>query len=262
MQIKHFIILLTVLIWLLSCASSGGNNRKSHNNSRTESVKQATTGSAERINLELGVGYLKRGKDGDRDIALKKFKKAIAINPEFALAHSMIAHVYDEMGLFDSAKKHYKLSLKYNNNSPDIINNYANFLCQRGSYKLAIKKYLEVVNNSQYKTPASAYENAGVCAKKANMNDKAEKYFRQALSINAKQVNSLYYMMLMYLDRNQYMKARAFLQRLENEVQPSAEMLAAGYQIEKNLNNKNLANKYLTTLRSEFPDSPSLKNIQ
>jgi type IV pilus assembly protein PilF len=262
MQTKHIIVLLVIITWLLSCASSGGNNRKSRNISRTENLQQAAPGSAEMINLELGVGYLKRGREGDRDTALMKFKKAIAINPEFALAHSMIAHVYDRMGLFDSAKKHYKLSLKYNNNSPDIINNYANFLCQRGSFKLAIEKYLEVVNNPQYKTPASAYENAGVCAKKANINDKAEEYFRQALSINAKQVTSLYYMMLIYLDKKEYMKARAFLQRLESVVRPSAEMLAAGYQVEKGLNNENLAKKYLTTLKSEFPDSQSLKNIQ
>ena len=261
MLLKNIIISLIFLLLISSCASNG-TKKSSQGNFRTENTAQAAAGSAEKINLELGVGYLKRGKEGDVEIALEKFKKALLINPKYALAHSMLANVYDQLGLFDSAQKHYKLSIKHNNGSPDIINNYANFLCQRGSYDLAIEKYQEVVDNPQYKTPASAYENAGVCAHKAKNNAQAEAFFRKALSINSKQANALYYLMLMYLEQNNHMKARAFLQRLENVVKPSSEMLAAGYQIEKALHNKDLATNYLTALKREFPGSESLKNIK
>ncbi|MBL4773491.1 MAG: type IV pilus biogenesis/stability protein PilW [Alcanivoracaceae bacterium] len=262
MQFKKILISLVALLLLCSCVSSG--SKKSHVDPRTETLNQVANGSAEKINLELGVGYLKRGKVGDVDVALSKFKKAVLINPKYALAHSMLANVYDQKGLFVSAEKHYKLSIKHNNGSPDIINNYANFLCQRGSYNLAIEKYLQVVKNPQYKTPASAYENAGVCAIKAKDLLQAEGFFRKVLNINNKQANSLYNLMLIYLDKNNHMKARAFLQRLEQVVRPTPEMLVSGYKIEKALNNQYLANKYLTTLKSEYPEFKfkSLKNIK
>jgi len=186
----------------------------------------------------------------------------LELNPKFALAHSMLANVYDRKGLFTSAEEHYKLSLKYNNGNPDIVNNYANFLCQRGHYDEAIEKYQQVIANPKYKTPASAHENVGICANRAKKLELSEEYFRKALEINSKQPNSLYFLMLSYIEQKKYMKARAFLQRLEQVVGPSAEVLAAGYKIEKNLKNTKLAKNYLTTLKKEFPSSESLKNIK
>ncbi len=252
-----FAVLLSVLN---SCAST--SNNKSHKVSRTEHVPQVSDDSPEMKNLELGVGYLRRGKEADVGFALEKFKKAISINPKFALAHSMLANVYDKKGLFDSAEKHYKLSMKHNNGSPDILNNYANFLCQRGNYDLAIENYKKVVENPQYKTPVSAYENAGVCAQKGGHLTQSENFFRQALAINPKSPNSLYYLMTMKLESGNYMKARAFLQRLENVIQPTEKMLAAGYEIERGLNNKGLAQNYLTKLQSRFPSSESYKKLK
>lgn len=260
MSKKSFSFIVILSIVLSSCASQGV--KKPQNGVRSENSQQVASDSAEMANLNLGVGYLKRGYDGDLDIALEKFKKAIGFNPKFALAHSMIANVYDRKGLFDSAEKHYKLSIKYNNNSPDIENNYANFLCQRGSYDLAIERYLKVIKNPSYKSPASAYENAGVCATRAKKTDLAEEYFRKALTISNKQPNSLYYLMLIQLEKKQYLKALAFLQRLEQVVQASPEMLAAGYKIEKALNHNDLANNYIKKLQKYFPNSDAYNKLK
>lgn len=260
LNFKSTIIILS-LLFLASCASTG-NKKSSNSTNRTEYVEQVAANSAEMQNLELGIGYMKRGKPGDLDIALDKFKKAIKINPKFALGHSMVANVFDQKGLFDSAEKHYKLSLKYNNGSPDIINNYANFLCQRGSYELAVEKYMKIVNDPQYKTPEAAYENAGVCSYEAKSIGQAEGYFREALKFNKNLPNSLYHMMKINMESENYMKARAFLQRLEQVISPSDWVLAAGYEIEKGLGNKVLAKQYLTKLQTNFPGSKSLKNIK
>lgn len=260
MNLKASLIILICLTLLISACGKNGSTKPKEND-RLESSKQVDDQSAEMLNLELGVGYLQRGKKGDIDIALEKFKKAVTINPKFALAHSLLANVYDRKGLFDSAQNHYELSIKYNNGNPDIINNYANFLCQRDKYDKAIEKYLEVVKNSQYSTPAAAYENAGVCSYRANKTVEAEKYFRLALKENKKQPNSLYYMLKINLDEKKYMKARAFLQRLEQVVSPNEEILYEGYKIEKALGNTALSTKYLTTLKNKFPDSELLKQI-
>jgi type IV pilus assembly protein PilF len=259
MSIKSFSLIVVFLIGLTSCSSQGNKNPQSNN--RTENSNNVGSDSKEMVNLNLGVGYLKRGKEGDLDIALEKFKKSISYNPKFALAHSMIANVYDKKGLFDSAEKHYKLSIKYNNGSPDILNNYANFLCQRGSYDLAIENYLRVIQNPIYKSPASAYENAGVCAMRAKQSKNAENYFRQSLEINNKQPNSLYYLMLIQMENKKHLQALAFLQRLEQVVQSSSEMLAAGYKIEKALNHSDLAENYLKKLQRYYPNSESYKNL-
>lgn len=254
-------ILLCFLVLLLQACSSPAN-RKSDISGRTEYVQQVQPDSPEMQNVNLGVGYLRRGKDGDLDIASEKFKKAIKYNPQFALAHSMLANVYDKKSLFDSARIHYKKSIKYNNGNPNILNNYANFLCQRGQHDLAIEKYQKVVKNPQYKTPESAYENAGVCAKKAGNTEQADDFFRQALTINNKLPNSLYYLMVINLENKKYMKARAFLQRLENVIEYSPEILLAGYKIERGLNHTDLAESYLSNLKKKYPYSDLLKEIQ
>jgi type IV pilus assembly protein PilF len=250
---------MVILFGVTSCTSQ--SNKKSQSNNRTENSNNIASDSKEMVNLNLGVGYLKRGKEGDLDIALEKFKKSIDYNPKFALAHSMIANVYDKKGLFESAGKHYKLSLRYNNGSPDILNNYANFLCQRESYDEAIENYLKVIKNPQYKSPASAYENAGVCAMRAENSKQAEGFFRESLAINSKQPNALYYLMLIQMQNKKYLKALAFLQRLEQVVQPSSEMLAAGYKIETALNHEDVAKTYLKKLQKYYPNSESYKNI-
>ncbi len=263
MQLLKLILLSIILALIAACASTGSNHTKDNSNhGRKEIAEEADKNSAEMMNVQLGVGYLQRGKEGDIKNALKKFKHALEINPKFALAHSMLANTYDRMGLFDSAQKHYKLSYKYNNDNPDITNNYANFLCQRGKYKESIALYEEVVNNPQYKTPASAYENAGVCAKEGRDQIKAEQFFRKALEINPKSPNSLYFLMNFYLESNNYMKARAFLQRLEQVVNPSAEMLTAGYTIEKALKHNDLAENYLQKLQKQYPRSKAVQKIQ
>lgn len=259
MKKTSLIVLVSFIVFLSSCATG---NKKSVDSNRSASIETVKEGSPEKVNLDLGVGYLKRGRDGDLDIAIEKFMKAIAYNPEYALAHSMIANVYDRKGLFNNAEKHYKLSIKHNNNNPDIINNYANFLCQREHYDKAINYYLKIVDNPQYELAAYAYENAGICSYKAKNIKQAEQYFRKSLSINTEQSNSLYYLMQITKENKQFMKARAFLQRLEGLYNPSADLLLAGYEIEQALGNETQAKKYLTNLKKNFPNSELLKNIE
>ena len=259
MKKLNVLILVFFGIILGSCST---NNKKTYDSNRTENIEPVKQGSPEQVNLDLGVGYLKRGRKGDLDIAIGKFKKAIAYSPHYALAHSMIANVYDKKGLFDDAEKHYKLSIKYNNNNPDILNNYANFLCQRGFYDKAINHYMKIVDNPQYELAGYAYENAGICSYKAKYIVQAEEYFRKSLSIDPKLTNSLYYLMIISKDNKQYMKARAFLQRIEGLFNPSPELLLAGYEIEKALGHNSQARQYLTNLQKNYPDSEILKNIE
>ncbi|MFK8011634.1 MAG: type IV pilus biogenesis/stability protein PilW [Marinicellaceae bacterium] len=259
MKLQNIIISFACLFILISCGNP--QNKKSTSN-RTQNIETVKAGSPEKVNLDLGVGYLKRGRDGDMDIAIEKLKKSLSYNPQYALAHSVIANVYDQKGLFDDAVKHYKLSIKYNNNNPDIINNYANYLCQRGSYDDAINYYLQIVNNPQYQLAAYAYENAGICSYKAMKISQAEKYFRESVQINANQTNALYYLMRISKDSKNFMNARAFLQRLEGQFNPSPELLFAGYEIENALGNTTQANTYLTDLRKKFPSSEFLNNIK
>jgi len=260
-NISRFLIVSFSLTLLISCASP----QKKQNNSnslRKQNESQVKAGSPEMLNLELGVGYLKRGKEKDIDFALEKFKRAVQINPKFALAHSMLANTYDRKGFFDDAEKHYKLSMRHNNNSPDIINNYANFLCQRQKYDKAVQHYLKIVEDPEYKTPATAYENAGICLSSTNRIEESEQYFRKALEYNPTMPNSLFQLMNIYLDNNQPMKARAFLQRLEQVVPNNAEVLAAGYKIEKELNNKELSKSYYSRLKKNFSDSEAYKKLK
>lgn len=259
---KNTIRLVLICSFLILGSCSSPSNKKTSKNVRSQNQVQVRPGSAEMLNLELGVGYLKRGQENDIDYALEKFKRAVLINPKFALAHSMLANTYDRKGFFDDAEKHYKLSMKHNNNSPDIINNYANFLCQRKKFDQAVALYLGIIKDPEYTTPATAYENAGICLSNTDEPAKAEGYFRKALEYNPKMPNSLFNLMNLYYKKQDFMKARAFLQRLEQVAPKNAEVLAAGYQIEKSLKNNDLADNYYTRLKQSFPDSDVYKKLK
>ncbi len=229
------------LLALFGCGSNPA--RQSYEESDIEKVDN---NSKEMLNVRMGVAYFERG---DYDTALDKLKKALRYNPKLAIAHSAIATVYQTMNATIEAERHYKLSVKYAPSDPTILNNYGTYLCQKGEYIEAVKYYRRTIANPFYKTPETAHENAGVCLVRGGQHDQAEEHLRKALSINPKLPISLYNMVIISAAKNNNMKARAFLQRLQSVAKLDEHMLKVGYEIETKIGNKKAANYYLTQLR-------------
>ncbi len=242
--------LLSIICVFLLLAGCAQNSTKSRSDYRNSDPRNPASDSAEMMNVKLGVGYFQRG---DTDTALAKLKKALRINPQFPMAHSAIAHVYSSMGAFADAERHYRLSVKYAPNNPEVLNNYGTFLCQQGQHHEAVKYYERTIDSPFYKTPETAHENAGVCLMKAADHDRAEKHFRSALDMNPRLLVSLYNMAVIEAGRQNHLKARAFIQRLEELTKLDEKMLNIAYQIETRLGDEEAARVYLTMLRKLNP---------
>jgi len=232
--------ILIVTLFLVACAQT--SQRPDYD----EPTNRLDPNSPAMLNVRMGVAYFERQ---DYDLAIEKLKRAIAISPKLAIAHSALALVYSTMGAGNEAMKHYTASVKYAPNDPIILNNYGTFLCQQGDYKRAVEYYQRTLANPFYKTPETVHENAGVCLMKDDLFTEAERHFRAALAINPEMNVALYNMAIISAGQDQPLKARAFIQRLSRLQRLDERLLTVAYQVEKKLGNNQEADKYLSQLR-------------
>ena len=232
---------LILFLLLVGCGTTSQNKRYQETDSQ-----QVDQDSPEMLNVKMGVAYFERG---DTDIALEKFKRALAHNPKLAIAHSAIALVYSTISANADAERHYDLSIKYAPNDPTILNNYGTYLCQNAKYLEAVEYYKRTLANPFYKTPETVHENIGVCLMRADFPEEAEQHFRQALSVNPNMTISLYNMVILSAGKGESMTARAFIQRLEGMMVLDEKVLKVAYEVEKKMGNDRLANEYLAKLR-------------
>jgi type IV pilus assembly protein PilF len=208
---------------------------------------------AARLNTQLGIDYMRKGQF---EAALEKLKRALDQDPNLAMAHSTIALVYQRKGDIQEAEEHYREALDLNSNDPGTLNNFGVFLCGQNKVEDAEEIFLKAAKNRENPQPADAWANAGVCVKNdKKLADRAEGYFREALTIDARHPNALAQMAQVSYDKKDYLRARAFLQRYESVAQVTAQTLYLGALTERKLGDKQAARTYERRLRTQFPDA-------
>ncbi len=160
------ILILIPLLFVAACVTTSD-----------ESDKKSARHSAQ-TNTTLGQNYMDRGQ---YEIALEKFKKAIAYDKTYAPAHTMLGMLYENLGETEEAGVEYKRAVQYAPKNGDVNNNYGAFLCANGKRKDAEKYFITALDDPFYTTPAIAMANAGTCALAQGDLDKAEKFLRQSL---------------------------------------------------------------------------------
>lgn len=251
---------LLALALVAGCASTGGGTRPSRgidapskvdpDNPRTKIAKD---------NTELGLGYMHQGK---LEVALEKLNKALAADPRYTDAHTVIAVLYEQIGDRTKAEEHYRRAVLQRPKSGNENNNYGRFLCDvLNRYDESAAYFEKAVADPFYQTPVVALTNAGSCAIKAGRLDAAERDLRLALERDPNQVSALLGMADVLYRKNEFFKARAFIQRYEAVGQTSAESLLLGRNIELRLGNANAAVDYTRRLRERFPDSEQARAL-
>jgi len=244
-------ICLGLLLGLLltACASSGD----SKTSGKSENRKAAET------NAALGRQYLDRKQ---YEVSLEKLKRAVAFDQTYAPAHTLLGVLYETIGETKKAGEEYKLAVRYDPEDGEVNNNYAVFLCAQGDYKAASPHFETALKDPFYTTKYVASANAGMCALNNNDLDRAEIYLRQSLEYDKKFAPALLPMAQVSYRKQDFFRARAFLQRYESEGQINSESLYLGLLIESELGDEKAASQYRENLMDQFPGSPEAAKLR
>lgn len=211
------------------------------------------------INTQLGVEYM---KEGNFETALKKLQKAVEIDANYARAYDVLGLLYSRLGQAENASKNFKRALELAPHDSSILNNYGQFLCRQGDAAQGQELFVRAVKNPLYRTPEFAYLNAAICASEQQKDSKAAKEFlRQALEKSPTMPPALLWMSRINYEANDYMGAKAYLERFAQAAKHNAESLWLGVQIERKLGDQESAENYAMMLRGKFPDSAEAQKV-
>jgi len=224
----------------------------------TACTTQIHTKDASNYNAELGIRYLQKGR---LKLANEKLMKALEQNPASVKSNHYFALLQEKLGNTAKAQKYFSKAIKLAPKNSELRNNYGSFLCKINKPQSAIEQFLIALKDPLYETPEYAYNNAGICLRKANQDDQAEKYFRLALRKKSSFPPALLEMARLYKDRNIYPKAQAFMFRYEKVGRSSPEALQLCAEINSKMKDNAKADRCRSTLLRLFPNSKEAEQI-
>jgi len=224
------------------------SNRNNRTNTRTRGnqVDSETRRNNSNILVELGQRYYARG---EYEIALEKLNSALSIDPSSASAHTVIAILYETIGNTTAAADHYRQSLRFGSKQGDILNNYGSWQCRQRNYTEADETFRRALADPFYKTPESALANAGTCAVASGRMDLAEGYLSQVLNRFPNDGQALLGMASVAFHKQEYLRARAFVQRAEASGGLDRPALELAARIEEQLGDTGSAATYRSRLQ-------------
>jgi len=238
MRPEPALLLLGVLL-LAGCAGAG--------------VRQASTGNQEAAKLQVKMGqeYLTKG---DLETAQEKLRRAIELDPKSADAYTLLAVLNERIQRPEAAEQNYRRAVELRPDDGAVNNNYGAFLCGSGRYAEADKHFQKAIQDPFYKTPALAFANAGVCARKAGRLELAEQHFRRALELDKRNPTALFELAQISHSRGNYLQARAFIERYDPSGRRDPDALLLAARIEDKLGDLRAAAQYREQLSRQYPD--------
>jgi len=209
-------------------------------------------------NVQLGIAYLHQG-----DIALAKDKldRALAEAPNSADVHSARAMLFARMHDPDKADAEFRTSLRLAPHDPDVVNNYAVYLCQNGRTDEGVRRFEEAAHNALYRTPEAAYTNAGVCLRAAKRDAEARGNFGRALQIRPNFAEAAYQLTELEFQHGELAPARAGIDAFIGRYDATADLLLLGVRVARAQGDKIGAQRYARRLQVDFPGTDQARAL-
>ncbi len=236
------------------CFALGGCITSGDSLERSEGSPQE----AAQINYELGSQYLRQDR---LKLARERLERATEQDPNLPGPHMALAIIYERTGDTARADTAYRRALKVAPDDANAQNSYAVFLCNRGDFTDGQKYFLKAAVNPENRAPEVAYANAGVCALEQPDPAAAETHFRKALKRDPKFPDALLHLSSIEYQQENYLAARAFMERYTADNKATAEVLFLAVRIEKALGNRSAMLQYAKRLKSDFPDSVQARKL-
>ena len=231
---------------LAACSSNSSTNRKKEK------------GDASNYNMQLGMAYLNQG---DLGLAKEKLDRALAENPGDPNVHSAMAMLQDRLGHPELADREFKAALSLGPRSPDVLNNYAVYLCRTGRTDEGVKSFEEAAHNALYRTPEAAYTNAGVCLRGAKRDTQAAMSFQRALQAKPNFAEAAYQLADLDFQRGEVQDARETIDRFISAFEATPDLLLLGVRITRKQGDRLAEERFARKLRLDFPASDQARAL-
>ncbi len=219
---------------------------------------EADNAYAAEVNYQLGARYF---NNGNYELARDRLLYSIELEPNNAVAYSVLALSYENLGNIRLATESYEHAVKLAPRDYGVLNTYAVFLCRQQEYDKAIKYFDRSIKITENDDAETTLTNAGVCMMQKPDFVRAETYFRSALERRINYGEALIQLSLLKFAQEEYLGARAFLQRYLGGNLPTPDVLYLGVQIEEKLGDERARMEYANRVLREFPQSPEAKRI-
>jgi type IV pilus assembly protein PilF len=213
---------------------------------------------AAELNYQLGARYYQQGS---YELARDRLQLATEIDPKMAVAHTTLALTYEALENPRLARESYEKALRAAPKDFSVQNTYAVFLCRQKDFEQAQKHFEKAASHPENDDAEVTLTNAGVCMAQKPDLVAAEEFFRMALESKSNYGEALLQLCLLKYQTEDYMSARAFLQRYMSSNIPTAGILYLAARIEDLLGNDRGRIEFEDQLIREFPASPEARKV-
>lgn len=210
------------------------------------------------LNYQLGERYY---NDGSYELARDRLLTATEFNPKYAVAYSTLAMTYEALDNVRLATDAYESAVRAGPRNFHVANRYAVFLCRHKNYVEARKYFDKAINHPENDDAEVTATNAGMCMGQQPDAERAEQYYRTALDHKPEYGAALLQICLLKFQQEDYLTARAFLQRYIASNPTTAGVLYLASRIEDMLDNDRGRTEFEDQLIREFPTSPEARKI-
>ncbi len=224
----------------------------------TSAESEADEENAAALNYQLGAQYL---RNGNYERARDRLLLSIELDPRNAVTHYTLALVYENLDNLRLATESYEEAIRIAPRDYNVQNAYAVFLCKQREFDDARKHFDRAIRVPENDSSFITMTNAGVCMMQKPDTAVAEEYFRSALQRKGDYGEALIQLSVLKFTTEDYMSARAFLQRYLSTNAPSAGVLLLGVRIEEQLGDDDARTDYSNQILRDFPGSPEARSI-
>ena len=209
-------------------------------------------------NTQLGIQYMNQG---DLNLAKMKLDRALDEDPSNPNVHSARAMLFERMGQAAKADEEFRTALKLAPHDPEVINNYAVYLCQNGRTDEGVRRFLEAAHNALYRTPQAAFTNAGVCLRAAKRDDEARVDFSAALQARPNYAEAAFQLATLDFDHGQLAAARTRIDGYINTYSATPDLLLLGVRVARAQGDALAAQRYGRRLQLDYPESDQARAL-
>ncbi|MBX2846691.1 MAG: type IV pilus biogenesis/stability protein PilW [Acidiferrobacterales bacterium] len=227
-------------------------------NTNQGGVSQRPANDNAMVHAKLAQGYLQQKQYA---VAKESLEKALDIDPNHSESNYIMALLMLELRQYDQTEEYFERAIKSDNNNSEAAHDFGTYLCQTGREREAVDYFEIAAANPLFGQSHLSYMRAGECLDRIQDNS-AETYLQRALAIDSRLGPALYRLASIKFEKQEYLSARAYIQRYMAINKPQPESLLLAYKIESGLNATDFANEYRQQLLEDFSGSAQARELR